>query len=93
MGFVLGTVATKGSAHLTDFDEASLSDARIRAFQKKVSMRLDPEVDAAHPKLWIGKVEVTLKDGAFDVLVLFINLTPPDDKYDIIPLSPQVERS
>jgi 2-methylcitrate dehydratase PrpD len=63
MGFVLGVIATKGTAHLTDFTDAALKDPAIREFQKKVSMRLDDEVNEAYPKIWIGKVEVTLNDG------------------------------
>ena len=35
----------------------------MRVFHDKVKMVLDPEVDAAYPKRWLGRVSVTLQDG------------------------------
>ena len=62
MGTVLGLIAKHRRAGLTDFD-AALGDADIAEFNKRVTMQLDPEVDAAYPKQWIGKVEVATRDG------------------------------
>jgi len=62
MGTVLGLVAVKGFAGLTEFD-ADYKTAPVVAFRDKVSMVLDPEVDTAYPARWIGKVEVTTTDG------------------------------
>jgi 2-methylcitrate dehydratase PrpD len=62
MGTVLGLIAMHGSAGLTDFD-AHWRDAAIVEFGQRVSMRRDPEVDAAYPTRWIGKVEVKTRDG------------------------------
>lgn len=62
MGTVLGVLAHNGFAGLDEF-EAALGDERIDRFRQKVSMTLDPEVDAAYPKKWFGKVTVTTNDG------------------------------
>ena len=39
------------------------ADDAARAFNGRVIMRLDPEVDAAYPARWIGKVTVETTDG------------------------------
>ena len=62
MGTVLGVLAYNGFAGLDEF-EAALGDERIDKFRQKVSMQLDPEVDAAYPDKWLGKVKVFTKDG------------------------------
>lgn len=62
MGTVLGLVAVRGGASLADFD-AHWRDPEVTAFRDRVAMRLDPEVDAAYPARWIGKVEIRTTDG------------------------------
>jgi len=62
MGTVLGLIALKGSAGLADFD-AGFSDPAVVAFRERVKMELDPEVDAAYPARWVGKVSVQTVDG------------------------------
>ncbi|MGO2767867.1 MmgE/PrpD family protein [Pseudomonas taetrolens] len=63
MGTVLGLIAVHGSAQLTEFRDFALTDADVDAFREKVSMTLDPEVDAAYPGRWLGRVTVTTTDG------------------------------
>jgi autotransporter-associated beta strand protein len=62
MGTVLGLVAKFQFAGLTEFEQ-HFQDEDIQAFCARVSMTLDPEVDGAYPKRWIGKVTVTTHDG------------------------------
>lgn len=62
MGTVLGLIARKGRAGLPEFD-AALDDPAVAAFRARVTMELDPEVDAAYPQRWIGKVTVHARDG------------------------------
>ncbi len=62
MGTVLGLIATRGRAGLAEFD-ACLDDAAVRDFAARVRMELDPEVDAAYPARWIGKVTLAMRDG------------------------------
>ncbi|KAL4777987.1 hypothetical protein BJX76DRAFT_363155 [Aspergillus varians] len=63
MGFVLAVVSKKGSAGLVDFTESDLADPELRELQRKVTMVLDPEIDAAFPARWLGRVVVTTTDG------------------------------
>lgn len=62
MGTVLGMIAFFQTADVQTFEER-FADPQIAAFREKVSMRLDPEVDAAYPVRWIGKVTVETADG------------------------------
>jgi 2-methylcitrate dehydratase PrpD len=69
MGTVLAMVAQHGRAGLAEFD-AHFRDPATRAFRDRVQMVLDPEVDAAYPARWIGKVSVATRDGRrFDARV------------------------
>jgi 2-methylcitrate dehydratase PrpD len=63
MGFVLALIALKGRAGLADFTEAALRDLDVRTFHDKVRMVLDPEIDRAYPRRWMGRVTVTTDDG------------------------------
>jgi 2-methylcitrate dehydratase PrpD len=63
MGTVLGLLAVHGHAGLDEFEAFALSDRRVADFRSRVSMVLDPEVDAAYPRQWIGKIDVTTTDG------------------------------
>jgi 2-methylcitrate dehydratase PrpD len=63
MGTVLGLIAVHGRAGLEEFQRHALQDAQVIAFRERVSMQLDPEVDAAYPKKWLGRVTVTTRDG------------------------------
>ena len=62
MGTVLGTVALRRRAGVRAF-ETCLGDPAVAAFRERVRMVLDPEVDAAYPRRWIGKVTVETVDG------------------------------
>jgi 2-methylcitrate dehydratase PrpD len=62
MGTVLAVIAKHGHAGLQEFDNA-LSDPDVADFRQRVSMKLDPEVDAAYPARWIGKVTVVTRRG------------------------------
>lgn len=61
MGTTLGLIAAHRRAGMQEF--AGYDDARIAAFRPRVRMELDPEVDAAYPLRWIGKVTVKTTDG------------------------------
>ncbi|EER58054.1 MmgE/PrpD family protein, partial [Acidovorax delafieldii 2AN] len=62
MGTVLALAARFGHAGLTEFDAQFLAPDTV-ALREKVRMELDPEVDAAYPQRWIGKVTVQTTDG------------------------------
>ncbi len=63
MPFVLALIAISGHASLTDFTEENLHDFRIREFMKRVRMVVDPEVEAAYPERWLGRVKVLTQSG------------------------------
>lgn len=62
MPATLGLIAVHRKAGLAEFSTV-LSDAAALRFLNKVTMNLDPEVDAAYPARWIGKVSVETRDG------------------------------
>jgi 2-methylcitrate dehydratase PrpD len=62
MPATLGLVAAHRRAGMAEFD-AYFADDAARAFLNCVEMKLDPEVDAAYPNRWIGKVSVTTTSG------------------------------
>ena len=63
MGFVLALIATLGRAALADFTDKSLKNNALRSFHDRVTMVLDPEVDGAYPRRWLGRVSVQTRDG------------------------------
>ena len=62
MGTTLGLIAACGKAGLVEFEEG-FARPEIADFRRRVEMVLDPEVDAAYPARWIGKVRVVTGDG------------------------------
>jgi 2-methylcitrate dehydratase PrpD len=62
MGTVLALVARFKQAGLEEFD-AHFLDQPTRELRDRVTMELDPEVDAAYPQRWLGKVTVHTTDG------------------------------
>lgn len=60
MGTTLGLIALHRYAGIQEFERDYL---KVADFRDRVSMELDPEVDAAYPKRWIGKVTVETVDG------------------------------
>lgn len=61
MPATLGLIATHRKAGLVEFANV-LNDAGAMSFLGRVTMELDPEVDTAYPKQWIGKVTVRTRD-------------------------------
>jgi 2-methylcitrate dehydratase PrpD len=62
MGTVLALIALYGRAGLSEFDH-HFQDPQVERFRALVRMQLDPEVDAAYPSRWIGKVTVHTQAG------------------------------
>lgn len=62
MGTVLALVARHGHAGLQEF-EAHYRSPQTLQLRERITMQLDPEVDAAYPRRWIGKVTVHTTDG------------------------------
>jgi 2-methylcitrate dehydratase PrpD len=62
MPATLGLIASHRRAGMAEFDGFA-EDALARSFLDRVEMRFDPEIDAAYPTRWIGKVSVVTADG------------------------------
>jgi 2-methylcitrate dehydratase PrpD len=62
MPATLGLIASHRRAGMTEFDGFH-DDALARSFLERVEMRFDPEIDAAYPARWIGKISVITADG------------------------------
>lgn len=62
MGTTLALIAAHRRAGMQEF-QTGFDDAPVAAFRSRVHMMLDPEVDAAYPARWIGKVTVETRDG------------------------------
>lgn len=63
MKTTLALIALRGSASLLDFERYALRDLEVLEFRERVEMVLDPEVDEAYPKRWLGRVDMEIADG------------------------------
>jgi 2-methylcitrate dehydratase PrpD len=64
MAFVLALIAVYQQAGIDEFTEETLRDPRLHEMMGRIEMVFDPEIDAAYPERWIGKVQVETTDGA-----------------------------
>jgi 2-methylcitrate dehydratase PrpD len=71
MAFVLALIALYQQAGIEQFTERALRDPRLREVMGRIEWVFDPEIDAAYPQRWIGKVEVEATDGA-----VFVSYVP-----------------
>lgn len=63
MPFCAAAAVVHGRVGIETFDAAQLADPRILAVQSKVTMRVDPALDATAPSLTHARVTVRLRDG------------------------------
>jgi 2-methylcitrate dehydratase PrpD len=61
--YVVATALTHGSVRLAAFEQERLNDPSTRALMKKMSVALDPELDAAFPAQRAARVAIQLADG------------------------------
>ena len=61
--YVVATALTHGSVRLAAFDPERLNDPTTRALMKKVSVALDPQLDAAFPRQRAARVRIELANG------------------------------
>ena len=76
MGFVLALIALYRQAGIGEFTEEALHDPRIREVMGRVEMIFDPEIDAAYPQRWMGKVQVEITNG--DVFISHVAIPKGD---------------
>jgi 2-methylcitrate dehydratase PrpD len=63
MPFCAAAAVVDGSIGLETFDAARIADPAIVALQSRVTMRVDPSLDASAPALTQARVTVRLRDG------------------------------
>ena len=61
MKYVVATALTHGSVRLAAFEPPRMNDKGTRALMEKVSVGLDPELDAAFPRQRAARVAITAK--------------------------------
>lgn len=61
--YVVATGLTHGDVRIAAFEEARLQDPATRALMKKISVSVDPELDAAFPGKRAARVAIRARDG------------------------------
>lgn len=76
--YVVATALTHGSVRLAAFQPVRLSDAGTRAVMQKVSLKVDPELDASFPGQRAARVVITTRDGRREELLQPTRKGDPD---------------
>ena len=63
MKYVVATALTHGSVRLAAFEPDRLNDEGTRALMKKVTVELDPQLDATFPAQRAARVRIQLENG------------------------------
>ena len=63
MPFCAAAAVVRGRVGIETFDAAALDDPAILSLQSRVTMRVDPTLDASAPSLTQARVTVRLRDG------------------------------
>ena len=66
--YVVATALTHGSVRLAAFEPERLNDGATRAVMGKVSVRLDPELDATFPRQRAARVAITARGKREELL-------------------------
>jgi 2-methylcitrate dehydratase PrpD len=61
--YVVATALTHGSVRLAAFEDDRLKDESTRSLMKKMTVELDPQLDAAFPAQRAARVAIKLADG------------------------------
>ena len=67
MFYCLAALAVSGEIFVNQFKESLIAEPRIMAFMKKISVRIDPEIDRRGP-VYRDAVRMTLRTSAGEVL-------------------------
>ena len=76
--YVVATALTHGSVRLAAFEDERLNDKTTRALMKKMTVALDPELDAAFPGQRAARVSIQLADGRSEAFLQPTRKGDPD---------------
>ncbi len=62
--YCVATALTHGSVRLAAFENGRMSDPATRTLMEKISVHVDPELDAAFPKQRAARVAIATRQGA-----------------------------
>ncbi len=68
MKYVVATALTHGSVRLAAFESPRLMNAETRALMSRVSVALDPELDASFPRQRAARVAITVRGRREELL-------------------------
>jgi 2-methylcitrate dehydratase PrpD len=76
--YVVATALTHGSVRLAAFEPARLQDPNTRSLMEKISVSIDPELDAAFPRQRAARVAFETRDGRREELLQPTRIGDPE---------------
>jgi 2-methylcitrate dehydratase PrpD len=76
--YVVATALTHGSVRLAAFEPARLSDASTRSLMERISVSIDPELEAAFPRQRAARVTIVARDGRSEELLQPTRIGDPE---------------
>ena len=76
--YVVATALTHGSVRLAAFEPARLEDPVTRSLMKRISVSIDPELDASFPHQRAARVAFVARDGRREELLQPTRIGDPD---------------
>lgn len=62
--FCVALAIVKGKASLSDFNEETLWDHKIRDLMERIEVSVDPDIDGSYPNKWGASVDIVLSNGS-----------------------------
>jgi 2-methylcitrate dehydratase PrpD len=76
--YVVATALTHGSVRLAAFEPARLEDPATRALMERISVSIDPALDAAFPRQRAARVAIATRDGREEELLQPTRIGDPE---------------
>ncbi len=76
--YVVATALRHGSVRLAAFEPERLADPATRSLMERISVAIDPELDAAFPRQRAARVEIRARDGREEAFLQPTRIGDPD---------------
>jgi 2-methylcitrate dehydratase PrpD len=76
--YVVATALTHGSVRLAAFEPARLGDPATRSLMERISVSIDPELEAAFPRQRAARVTIAARDGRSEELLQPTRIGDPE---------------